>query len=497
MVKKSSITDLLFTFSTQLVVTLLGILLLTILSRKLPEEGLGAYLVIRRIVGLAFPIITLNLGMSMARHISFDFNKAERYFAYSYLIISFFVLILLVGLPLYKTVLARVLFGGEKYSTLILPGLIFLYSSSFQVICSGYHRGKHDYFMMNLINLLFWLVGLITLSIMLFEIESYLDFLGLFFVTYAFLNFLINWIIILRKGYVRKTLASHFKKIIKISNYTRDKEFVRYGVSRLPHGFFLALIFLIPIVAASSFMSLKAAAYIGIIVTIIRMIQMFGVPFNLIFLPKFSYFKSKNDEDLIQHYSQIVLEYIFTFPILIGFLIYFMSPEIIFLWFGNKYTLVIDYLKFIGPLTGLLLGYILIRGILDGIYDFPYSNIITFSGVIGVGTLSSLSIIHSWDLLGLTISFGAGIVILGVSSIYILVKKQKLIIFNLRNISAIIWGMLIMVIFTLYNKYFIIESIYFSLILKTLFSILIMFFSFLYYKKMNFQWISELELRFK
>ena len=298
--------------------------------------------------------------------------------------------------------------------------MIFLYANSLQIICADYYRGKHDFYDMNFINIWFWVTALVVLIVLLLIRVDFIDFLYRFFFIYALLSFIINWMIILRSKDFKKNLISNFKESLKISSYKLNWDFYKYGVLRLPNGFFLAAIFSVPIIVASSSMSLTTAAYIGIIIAIVRMVQLLGMPFNLIFLPKFSYYKSAKNDEIIRYNSKVVVEFIFTLPLVVGLLVYFVSPEMIFFWFGSKYTIVVKYLEYISPLIGLLIGYILIRGILDGLYAFPYSNIITFCSFISVGILLLLSSIYSWGLLGLTISFGSGMFFLGIISMYIL-----------------------------------------------------------------------------
>ncbi|MCK4447356.1 MAG: oligosaccharide flippase family protein [Candidatus Marinimicrobia bacterium] len=495
MKKKSFLNDLSFTFLAQFLVTIIGIILLKILSKILPEEGLGAYLVIRRVVGLTFPLVTLNLGMSLSRYISFDFKKANSYLLSTFFIITILFFFLLIISQFCDKVLSEIFFGNASFSSLLIPMIVFLYVSSFQSVCINYFRGKHNFLYMNIINIVYWILSLIVLAFPCLYRDNYIVIIRRFFLLYAILDFIYLWATILFDKNFRYSFLNNLRKNFRNSYYKTEKEFFKYGIVRLPNGFFLSAIFTIPVIVASSKISLNTAAYIGIIITIVRMVQLLGDPFNLLFLPKFSYFKAKNNKKLIHSSSQMVLEYIFTFPIIIGVIIYFLSPEIVTLWFGDKYSVVIKYLQLLSPFTGLLIGYILIRGILDGLYAFPYTNIITFCGFLGTGLVSILTIKFNWDLLGLTLSVGIGIVFLGISSIYFLVRRQGLSMFNKKNICSIVWGFSIFILFNFYNRFFIIDSLCVSLILKSIVSIIISILSFLLYKKIKLEWISEVAVR--
>ena len=489
---KNFLSQLSYTFISQVIITILGIILLKLLSNILTEEGLGAYLVIRRLIALSFPLITLNLAMSLARFISFKKKYSEKYLVFSFFVISSFFILLLITFPFYKNALTKILFGDLKYNSLILPTLLFLYASSFYVICVGFFRGKHEFVYMNIVNIIFWVESLLVFGLVSFiNNKNYISFVPQFFIIYAFISFIINIIIINKKEKVInefKLLRTDFHLIKNIF----CSEFFRYGIKRIPTVFFLQGLFFIPVITASTFISLKTAAYIGIIISIVRMIQLLGMPFSILFLPKFSLLKSQKNENIIKSNCQIILDYIFTFPFILGLLVLFFSNELINLWFGSRYEIIVNHLMLVGPFIGIFLGYVLIRSILDGLSEFPYSNIITFSGIFSVIIFSILSIIFSWELYGLTLSLCIGILVMGVLSVVILARKQKLKIFNFKNSVSSTFFLILLVILYSYNKNVHIDSIYFSLFIKLLISFFLIIFSFFLYKKLNYEWAHKL-----
>lgn len=493
--KKSFLTEVSFTFLSQVLITIFGIVLLKIFARDLSEEGMGAYLVIRRAIALTYPLITLNLSMSMARYISINQRKAEQYLVYSFFILTVLNGLALITLPLTQNLIAKIIFGDAKYSSLLFPTVIFLYANSFHILCIGYFRGKQKFLIMNIINILFWSGSLIVLTIKYFIFGNFVHFLYYYFVVYALLAFAMNWVMLLKYGEMELNLFPYIRNALKVNNYQNEKSFFQYGIFRLPTGFFLASLFFIPIVSASSSISLKTAAYIGIIVSILRMLQLLGYPFNLIFLPKFSSFQANDDHISIRKNSQIVVDYIFSFPLLVGVLMSFFAREVILLWFGAKYSVVVPYLMLLGPLIGLFLGYVLIRGILDGLTDFPYSNIITFLGMFAVGLVSLLTLLFSWNLLGLTMALNFGVLVLGISSLYILRKLNEIKIFHSKNLLAILWFVFISAVLGNFAFFVQIESILLSFVIKLTLSLIVVIFSFLYYKRLKFSWVDEVLLR--
>lgn len=474
-------------------VAVINILLLKILSAEIPEEGVGIYIIIRRLIALSFPVITFNLSISLARFVSLNEKNANQYFYQSWLILTILSLGTMMSLPLLESYLADWIFGSGEYAVLMLPIVVFLYSNSFQVLCMGYFRGKQNYLIMNIVNVLFWLNALFMLSLIFFIREDYIQFLYQYFLYYALFSFLSNILIMLKYGELKTVLGGALKRVV----LQIDRKFIKYGISRLPSGFFMAILFFTPIIVASNSLSLKVAAYIGIVVSIVRLIQSIGQPFSIIFLPKFSAYQASGDDLKIKDHSQLILEFIFTLPFLFGVIFAFFSAELILLWFGPKYELVILQLMIVGPFIGLFMGFVLIRGILDGFSDYPYVNIITFNAMIAVVGLSIVSQIYAWGLTGLTIALSAGLFLLGVTAIYILVTRQKLALFNSKNILAFAWFLLVLTLLYSLREFLPADSLLWSITIKTIISLAVVLFSYFVYKYLQYRWFAELIVRLK
>jgi len=489
----SFISSLGYTFITQIIITILGIILLRIVSYNISEEGLGGFLVVRRFVGFIFPFMTLNLDLGMSRYISFKQVKAKQYFLISFTVITGIFIFLYFTSPIYIHMLTKLLFGDESYSSLIRVIIIFLYSNCFQLICSGYYRGKHDFLLMNIINLLFLVFALLPLILFFNQNLSTIEFLKYYYLIYGILAFVVNFIIIVFKENLIK--STH---ILSVKFYCKKfvdeyYKFFKYSFQRLPNSFLLSLIFFIPISVASSSISLKVAAYIGIIISIFRMAQVFVIPFNQIFLPKFSYYRSMNQDELIKHRSAIVIQFIFTLPLLCSLFAYFIAPEIIYFWFGDKYSIVYHYLKIISSSMFLFMGYVLIRGILDGLYEFPYTNIISLFGAVVTTGLSVLTVIYSWGLGGLTIAFGFGLISLGVTSIFIISRKLSIPIIQRKNIISLLWGLSVFILLFLCNHFLMNDITWLTFISKGVIISFVSLISLLFYIKLDYEWIDEID----
>lgn len=493
---KNFLKDLSTTFVVQIIVTISGIILLRLLSQNLTEDVFGIYLVIRRFIALAFPLITLNLSMSLARFISFNSNKSGFYFFNSVILCTIIFLLLLILLPFYKSIFSNIIFGSKLLQSLVFPTLLFLFASSFQVLCVGLFRGLHDFIIMNFVNIIYWIEAIIVLlSIMYFK-KSTLDILTTFLFIYSIISIVTNCLIVLFRKvkfrpleYLREIFSNSVKGILA-------SRFLKYGFNRLPSGFFIAGIFFIPVFAASSSISLKTAAFIGIIVSIMRMVQLLGIPFNLLFLPKFSSLQSTGDSHVIRKHSQMVLNYIFTLPLIFGAFISFLSREIIIIWFGSSYEVVVPYMQIAGLFLVFFLSYILIRGILDGISNYPFVNIITLVSFIIIALTSALVVILSYNLIGLTLALCISLFSLGILSIYYIRKLQNLRITYSKNIVAFAWFILLSLSLFLINKYLVLNSIVLLLLMKLLIIGILTTISLIIYRSLKFEWLIEIISRF-
>ena len=208
-------------------------------------------------------------------------------------------------------------------------------------------------------------------------------------------------------------------------------------------------------------------------------------------------FISENNKEAIKYYSQLIVEFFFSLPMLVSLLVYFMSHEIIVLWFGIKYSSVSTYLMIATPAIGFYLIYVLIRGILDGIYEFPYSIYITSIGCMAtiIGLIYSVLSIN--NLMGITLAFAAGLIILGISSLFILIRKQQLLILTKNNLLAIGWLIIVSIIIESTNN--LVTDISFPqvFLIKSFVSILLVLLSLYFYYSVKFPWLQEVIQRFK
>lgn len=494
---KSFINDLIFTYVSQFLLTVFHVVIIKLFANSLTESDFGAYMVIKRFVALSFPIVTLKLGMSLSKFIGSNIKKRTVYYFLSFLILSGLMILILIFSLVFKEPIAMLLFNNVRYKVFIVPMLLFLFISSLQVLTTGYFRGKHDFFLMNLNVILFWTIQLVVVIIVsIVKIDSFYK-LFYFYIYSSIGAFILYTYLILQDT---ENIFRKIKNFINegiISKIKNNYEYIKYGIIRLPNGFFVAGISAIPVFYASNRISLKSAGYVGAIVTIMRMFQLIGTPFNKLFLPKFSHKNARGESSDIKNSCETIVEFIFTFPMLLGIFIYYIAPELILLWFGEEYAIIIDYLYILSPFLGLAMIFILVRSILNGLYEYPYTFHITLSSFMVVIVIIVLTEVFSLGLMGVVVAHGIGIILLGIISLYVLLRKQEIKFFTRNNLISIFWLILSFIALNVFKFLINIDNLILSLGVKILISLILMGISYILYNLFNFQWVEELKERIK
>jgi hypothetical protein len=119
-----------------------------------------------------------------------------------------------------------------------------------------------------------------------------------------------------------------------------------------------------------------------------------------------------------------VVDFIISFLPIAVVMVYGLSRHILVFWFGYKFIAALPGLKILVLFSVFFLAYAMIRGILDGVFLFPYVNIICLAGfVVSVGL--SFTFMNR-TVAELCLAFGIALAMMGVSTFYIIVKKLNL-----------------------------------------------------------------------
>lgn len=409
------IKDLFTTSLTQVLVLLLGLVLLRIMASALSKDYYGIFMVIRRIIAIGGGLVTLNLGVGLARYISYKKEEEREFLNAALLTVTSLSFLIIFFFFLFKTSLSKLFFDSTEYSLFVVFLSFYLLSYGLLNIAYAYYRGRQEMNRANTMQSLYYL-GPVFFAFILWIIlnKQYSNLLVAYYCLFSL------WGIIITIFYLNK--QKHILSFRKYrSNHTKD--LYSYSISRFPSILFLSLTFGIPVFFATRSISLEAAAYLGIAVSVVRLMEIFAAPFNLLFLPKFAEIKRNHNSKEIQDKVSIVVDFLITTLPVFAVVMYGMARYVVIIFFGEKYTASTSSVSIVILFSVFYVSYALLRGILDGLFTYPFVNIICIAGF---ASTSLISILFHKNIVQLAIAFGIGLFFMGIFPLSILIKKKFL-----------------------------------------------------------------------
>ncbi len=438
--------DLVFTGLNQVIVLAMGVVLLKFLSAAFSETNFGLFNVVRRWDIVLIPLITLNLNLGLSRYVSYEKENDSFYLHFTLIITTAFCILLSPPLFLFPSFFSKLLFDSAEYGDMVMILTLFLLANVLHLIAYSYFRGKMN---MNVANSMrSWFFGFPLLPAAAAALYQHKtghfapsSYLNLFFLLYSLFGIFLS-LFYLRHEVSLATVKTMFKvkRAALINTFKQGQNLLIFSLARMPAVFFMALIFSFPVFYANYMMSLVLAGYLGIVVSVLRLFEIFSMPFNMIFLPKFSGLLRDKDSSRIHEYCQVVLDFIFTFLPFAGVLAFGLMPFVVHIWFGNTYTITTSSVAVSVLCSVFYLAFALIRGILDGLFEYPYTNEISLASFL---FMAVLSLIIGGDTYNLTIAFCSGLIMLGLLSTIVLVKKLRLVMPWLVLVKALLIAILL------------------------------------------------------
>ena len=414
--------DLFSTGFSQIGVLLFGVLLLKVMAAALSKEYLGLFFIIRRLVAVLLPMVTLNLSIGLARYAGTESGKSESYLNISLVTTAVLSSIIFIVLSLFHKSFAVLFFEDSRYSPFVFVLVLFLFANMVFLVAYSYFRGKLNMTAANVLKVLFYGFPLVlALVLMAVKTVDHSTALHLYFLIYSLYGAIISFYF-LRGQFSLAGITGILKKKLTAA-LLESRDLFHFSLVRVPTVLFNALIFGFPVFMATHKISLAAAGYMGIVVAVLRLLEVFSMPFNMIFLPKFSSLKEKKEMENIKTYSRVVLDFILTFLPVMAITLFGLTRFIVLLWFGADYLTASDSVAIAILFSMFYLAFALVRGILDGLFTFPFNNIISLAGFVA---LVGLSYLMGTDIFNLSLAFGTGLAVLGVMSVWLLVKKLGL-----------------------------------------------------------------------
>lgn len=407
------IKDLFTTGLTQILVLLFGIILLRIMASALSKEYFGILMVIRKAIAVGVPLTTLNLSVGLARYVSYEREKEREFLNASLWAVGSLSSSVIFISIIFRNRLSLILFNSTNYSLFVVLTACILLSYGIFTISYAFLRGRQEMIRANKIQIFYHIFPVLT-GLILFQLYTgqYYKILSYYLILFFLGGFALGAIYILKSVHFYRLLA-FMRKIPSV------KVLFFYSLSRIPSSFFLALIFGTPVFFATHKMSLVAAGYVGIMVAIIRLMGIFVTPFNLLFLPKFAEIKRDNSREKISANVSIIINFIMTALPFIAVACYGLAKYAVIVFFGNKYIPAVQGVSAVILFSTFYASYVLIRGILDGLFSFPYVNVICLLGFL---TTAISSFFFHGSVFMLALDLCLGLFVMGATALCVLIK---------------------------------------------------------------------------
>lgn len=359
--------QLAWTMLTEVLVTILGILLLKLAASMLTPAGFGEYALSRRAVGLLYLPLVLGLGVAAPRYISIARTGTVAGFSEG----SFAIATLTAGLvpPLAVVLLlnlapswsSTLIFGTSTLSALVGPSTIALAGIALHSMVYAVYRGRSEMGFANLMQLVnlgitpvaaFWLADRTAAAVLTATGTAWLavSAVGLIHVLFR----------------ERGQFASGFSQ--QYSNLRSAlRVLLRFGVPRVPGEFALVGLFAVPALIAVRTQGVVAAGQFSAALSVLTMLAGAFAPVSLVLLPRASAQVATGD---IAGLRRLVLKILVggillaTAGVVVGEL---LIPPFIRWYFGEAFVPAIPVFRacLIGAIPYAV--YILMRSILDAL----------------------------------------------------------------------------------------------------------------------------------
>jgi O-antigen/teichoic acid export membrane protein len=368
--------DLLSTGVTQFAILALSLILVRFIADLVTEEEFGVFMVTRRVVAALIPLTSLNLGVGLARYLSYEPEQRRTHASASLWIVaslsSLAAAVLFVG----RGEFSRSFFGSERFPAFAaLIGLTVL-SANLVGIVSDIYRGRIEMVWSNGLQVLFFVIplGLLPLAWVWARGDS-----GSFLALHMLGTGVIG--VLLALAFLLLGPAREMKGGPRAAASPEARRLLGYSVSRVPSSFLIGFVFAWPVLVASRSASLELAARIGILATLVRLMETWSYPFNLVLLPRFARIGGDGRADDVRSHASLILDFIATAIPLVGALSFGLGGPVLVLAFGASYVDLSVAAGWILLASSAYVAFVLTRGVLDALHGFPHVNLIAFFGL--------------------------------------------------------------------------------------------------------------------
>lgn len=364
--------DVLWTFSTQIIVMLLAFGITKVASNRLSVDDFGQYNVIRRSVSVISFIMLAGMGITLPRYLAV-FQGIRHYrkmidltFCSIIFVVAVCIITCVTGF-VFSSYLIPIVTGSSEVS-LYWIAMAFSFGTAVSSFLIAYYRGINDFKKYS--------ISQVTLQLLLFLCVVLIPSINVYmiFVTWFIASVLLTLLFFFFENYRSKTILLRGYRTAQIKSMM--KTISLYTTPRIIGDFFLFSFSAFPVVYLSQKMSMSDVAYYSVGLTVVNMATPVFSFLGVVLLPYVSGAISKgNFKDAERLISRLAKWYI-TLALLLTVVFWFFMSVIIYIFFSP------DYLVCEGNSRILLMSvipqsmYLLYRNPLDAVSALPFNTLI-------------------------------------------------------------------------------------------------------------------------
>lgn len=364
--------DVLWSFSTQIIVLLLAFGITKVASNRLSVDDFGQYNVIRRSVSVISYIMLAGMGITLPRYMAF-FQGAYNYRKMIDLTVSS---IIFVGAASIITCVVGIVFSeylmpivtGTSDASIYWIAVAFAFGTAISTFLIAYYRGVNDFKKYSISQVA--LQMLIFLSIVLVPSIN----VKIIFLTWFIVSVLLTLSFFLFENHRNKSILFRGLRTSQIQGMM--KIISLYTTPRLVGDFFLFSFSAFPIVYLSQKMSMSDVAYYSVGLTVVNMATPVFSFLGVVLLPYVSSAISKGNFGDAEHLIRRLAIWYIILALLTTIAFWVFMPTIINIFFSPDYLVSKEYSRILLMSVLPQSMYLLYRNPLDAVTALPFNTII-------------------------------------------------------------------------------------------------------------------------
>jgi len=356
--------DFVFTFSTQIIVLVSGLIVFKLALLQFGNTGFSEFSMVKRNIAYLYTLLLLGLGVAIPRYIAKEIGSksGEENNVFLAACIILFYSLLTAGVLLFgfQEQITALLFGSQSFSKFIFPLFVSLAGLSLHGLFYAYYRGKMVFKTANLIQLIN--IGILPPIAFLFAHNTEELFLYTGFLMSAVSTPLLIYIFFTEK--FQSGRSTHFIATL-----------FKYGAQRLPADFGLASLITLPAIFTAHTEGPLIAGYVAFSMSLLSLSGQAVAPVGLIMLPKISHLLGEKNFTQMRYYIQKLLLFALGISLFGTILYQSFADQLLYLYLGHVSDELISISKQI--MWGALFYpfYVTMRSVVDAYYTRAYNTI--------------------------------------------------------------------------------------------------------------------------